>query len=1094
MTLALAFTASTAMAVGIVVEELAALGAAAKAGIKVDDIILSWDRRACPPAHPDPASGELIIPLDLNELQTEQAPRGTLVLHGLRGGQAFSVDIPPGSLGVGARPVCDEADLVAYRTALRAAESGDLRLSIAQFEALSEKALETGEVQKGIWFLHRLAGILKGADTTENEFRVRQKAITMAENADLPSLHAWLLHLGAERLRHLGRFDEAAEYHQQALEIRQELAEESLGVALSFHQQGVLAWVRGDPKSAEKLWQRGMDIRLDQAPGSLVLAKSLNNLGFIAAATGDFDRSEDLNRRCLLIRERLAPGSLDVAQSLTNLGFAASYRGDEAANEQFQRQALVILEHLAPNSLEVATSVFNLGGAAYARGDLTAADQHFRRALEIRQNLEEDGLAVAGVNNALAAVSLQRHDFDTAEIFNRRALEIRVRLAPDGLDTAESLLTQGLLATEKNNLSVAEDSLRQAAAMYERAAADGIDTGICLSDLGRVVFRLGRIDEAELLLRRAVAILERSKPQSSAEADALYQLGILLSDRGRRTEALELMMRAVDDVEAQTGRLGGATEYRAGFRERYMDIYRDSLHLHMLEGHPEEAFAILERSRSNTQLAMLAERDIMFSADIPVELERRRRKAAAEFDRVSAEIGQLRAWDRASGTPGQRGVGGLVPSEEPKESEKPDGAELLFSRLQELRHEQAEIRAEIRNTSPRLASLVYPQPLDLEGTLDMLDPGTVLLAYSVGERSSYLFVVEVDRSSLSVFPLGANEAELRMLISQYRARVQQGQRDDERLTQLARELSDTLLGPGAESIARADRLVIAADGPLHLLPFAALTDPLSPESGRFLIERKSLTIVASATVFAEMKQRRRKRPNPHVVGFGDPVVTVDGQGISSSELSWIGQRLGPLPGSRKEVEALGRVFGKASTIWIGTEATEERVKKVGTGAAILHMAVHGVVNENQPMESALVLATPATENPGRDNGLLQVWEVFEQLRLDADLVVLSACDTALGREVSGEGLMGLSQAFSYAGSRAVLASLWGIADASTAELMQRFYDNLRSGKTTSQALRAAQLELIRAPLKCGADDESGCELDFRHPYYWAAFQLMGDWQ
>lgn len=1085
---ALASSATVVMAVGVVVEEVQASGAAARSGIKVDDILLSWDRKAHPPANSEACSGALINPLDLKQLQTEQAPRGILVLHGLRGGQPFSLDLPPGSLGIRARPVFDAGDLVTYRAALKSAESGDVEASAAQFEALSDAAIEMGDVQRALWFLQGAAAILEDADEIKNEVRLRRKAITRAEYANIPLLHAWFLHFGAERFRHLGRFDESAELHQQALEIRQKLDEESLAVALSFHQQGVLAWVRGDLRSAEELWQRGMGIRLRQAPGSLVLADSLNNLGLVAAATGAFERSESMNTRCLAIRERLAPDSLAMAQSLTNLGCAAGLRGDRAANEKYQQRALTIIERLAPNSLDVATSVFNLGGVAYGSGDLAAADKHFRRSLEIRQRIEPNGMTVASTLDALATVALRRHDFITAESLNRRALDLRTRLAPDGVDTAQSLRIQGLLAIEMNSLGVAEDSLRQAVKIYVDEAPAGSDTGSCISDLGRVVFLQGNIDEAEALQRRGLAILERVKPHGDAEADALYQLGIVLCDRGQRTEALNLMMRAIDNVEAQAERLGGATEHRAGFRETYMDIYRSGLRLQMEEGHPAEAFSILERSRSHAQLAMLAERDIMFSADIPVELEYRRRKVAAESDRVLADLGRLRAWDKASEDSGQRGVGGMVPSESSHDGD------VLYSRLQELRQEQAEIRAQIRNTSPRLASLVYPEPLDLDGTLEMLDPGTVLLAYSVGEKTSYLFVVEADTRSLSVFRLGTNEAELRLQISQFRAQVSEARKNDEELTHLARELSELLLQPGSESIARADRLVIVADGPLHLLPFAALADPLSPESGRFLIEDKPLTVAASATVFSEVKQSRKKRLNVHVVGFGDPLIAVDRQGAPHSQLSWIGQVLGPLPGSRTEVEALGRIFGEASTIWIGKEATEERVKKVGTDATILHMAVHGVVNEKQPMESALVLAIPDTPIPGQDNGLLQVWEIFEQVRLDADLVILSACDTALGREVSGEGLMGLSQAFSYAGSRAVLASLWDIADTSTAELMQRFYRNLRSGMTTNQALRRAQLELIRAPLECEADDESTCELDFRHPFYWAAFQLMGDWQ
>jgi CHAT domain-containing protein len=168
-------------------------------------------------------------------------------------------------------------------------------------------------------------------------------------------------------------------------------------------------------------------------------------------------------------------------------------------------------------------------------------------------------------------------------------------------------------------------------------------------------------------------------------------------------------------------------------------------------------------------------------------------------------------------------------------------------------------------------------------------------------------------------------------------------------------------------------------------------------------------------------------------------------------------------------------------LWLGAEATEERAKQVGPEARIIHFATHGFVDEDFPLESGLALATPQPGDEGRDNGLLQAWEVFESVRIDADLVTLSACRTALGKEVRGEGLVGLTWAFEYAGARSVLASLWEVDDASTAELMRQFYRALHDGAPTAKALRQAQIDLLRRPATSA-------------PFFWAAFQLVGDWR
>jgi CHAT domain-containing protein len=157
-----------------------------------------------------------------------------------------------------------------------------------------------------------------------------------------------------------------------------------------------------------------------------------------------------------------------------------------------------------------------------------------------------------------------------------------------------------------------------------------------------------------------------------------------------------------------------------------------------------------------------------------------------------------------------------------------------------------------------------------------------------------------------------------------------------------------------------------------------------------------------------------------------------------------GYSLEPLPASRKEVEGIARLYGTRAVAYLGDQATEDRAKTIGKGARYLHFASHGLLDERFPLNSALALTIPERPAEGQANGLLQAWEIFEQMRIDADLVTLSACETGLGKELAGEGLVGLTRAFQYAGARTVLASLWSVGDESTAELMARFYDRLQA--------------------------------------------------
>jgi CHAT domain-containing protein len=283
---------------------------------------------------------------------------------------------------------------------------------------------------------------------------------------------------------------------------------------------------------------------------------------------------------------------------------------------------------------------------------------------------------------------------------------------------------------------------------------------------------------------------------------------------------------------------------------------------------------------------------------------------------------------------------------------------------------------------------------------------------------------------------------------------------------------------------------------------------LTRKDGRHLVEWKPLSTVLSGTVLAELKKQRRdaaagaETSSLQWVAFGDPwfpprlaqsgpeeVGETRLRSFSrSAQLSW--KRL---PQSRREVEGIAALFpSDRRQTYIDREATEERAMAVGRDARIVHFATHVFVDDRSPFDSGLVLSIPEETREGRDNGLLQVWEIFESMRLDADLVVLSACETGIGEIRGGEGIIGLTRAFQYAGARSVLASLWRVEDEATAELMQRFYRHLRAGKAKDEALRAAQLELIRRPLRVPDGRGGWTERNAASPYFWAALQLVGD--
>lgn len=461
---------------------------------------------------------------------------------------------------------------------------------------------------------------------------------------------------------------------------------------------------------------------------------------------------------------------------------------------------------------------------------------------------------------------------------------------------------------------------------------------------------------------------------------------------------------------------------------------------------------------------MLAERDLVIDNDLPTEIRRTLKINSGAYDQAQEELSKLRPV---------------------KDS---DRIEQLFSRLRELSAEREQLIDGVRMASPRFAALRYPQPLDVSATRKILDIGTILLSFSVCRDRTVLFLVQPTgaESGLTIFTLPVAEETLRKQVEEFRKLIiERRTANDEVLVAHARQLYDELLRPAESLVATSKRVLLVPDGPLYSLPFQALMR----NANEYLIEWKPMTTVASATVYAALRKAHRGESKPvELVAFGDPHYPEPSrehsQHIGDLEVQAALQRgltLGPLPFSRMEVQNISALYPSQSQKYLGTRATEERAKSLGKDVRYIHFAVHALLDERFPLNSALALTIPDRAIKGRDNGLLQAWEIFEEMRLDADLVTLSACNTGRGKELSGEGLLGLTSAFQYAGARAILASLWSVDDFQTMHLMTEFYRELHADNTKDQALQAAQLILLRSK-------------NASAPYYWAGFTLTGDWR
>jgi CHAT domain-containing protein len=276
-------------------------------------------------------------------------------------------------------------------------------------------------------------------------------------------------------------------------------------------------------------------------------------------------------------------------------------------------------------------------------------------------------------------------------------------------------------------------------------------------------------------------------------------------------------------------------------------------------------------------------------------------------------------------------------------------------------------------------------------------------------------------------------------------------------------------------------LIIVPDGPLHYLPFETLD-----LSGKYLIEEFAVSYAPSAAVLAELGVRNDQEAGQHradIALFADPELNpaILSKNGANSTGGWMralyvdeGLQISPIPSSAAEARAVARYADRASEIYTGEQASERRVKSERLDRfRIIHFATHGLVSRQSPARSALVLSS----GEGGEDGFLQAREIYN-LRLASDLVVLSACQTARGRLLAGEGVEGLARAFLYAGARSVVASLWDVNDERATRFMESFYRYLSEGKSKSEALRAAKLDFLSHASAAPRD--------------WAAFVLIGD--
>jgi CHAT domain-containing protein len=1001
--------------------------------------------------------------LDVARFRSVEARRSLssrVTLRIRRDGKLRSVDVPQGPWDLAVEPIS-----AASATPLTQAIVTAWDLSHQdQWRELAEhcrRATAQAMPDEEMRILHRTCAdqLERGGDTGASTPH-RANAVELGRRAGAdPALAHDLLGAGSA-LGKLQRLADAEAAINEARELWQRLAPGALGDAMALSNLAIIASLQGRSDAAEVMFTEvATRYRTIGAIPSLE-AHVLNNLFLALRRRGELDIAQGYLERSIRLKEATDDGSLSLSRSYSNLALLMRQRGDLGAAEQALSAALAIRRRLDPESLDTQRVLGNLANLALERGDVdTAADLHASTLAVFRKTTPGSPILAANLRN-LAAARIAQGRLTEARDLLEEALAIEMRYSTPSLTMADTRLGLGQVADLGGDLAAAADAYDRACEIQQTIAAESIGVAQCLERRGPLALRRGDADAALADLTRAVRIRARLAPGSLNEAEARLALARVHQQRGSAREALAELKLAAVAVEEQFEHAGSSIEGQLGLGPRAAPIYRALIaQLAALE-QPLDAFVASERYRAQVLRRLLEERDLNLPQRWPEALRRRRSQLNAQYEQLQAQIGGL-------------------PAADPTLADK-------LAQLAKLRTERMTLAVTLRKALP--APIAAQQPgFSLEAAAARLRDGEVLLSYITGDDATLLFVLEPGREaprlSLHRIPLGRDALAAR--IDQWRAlmRAPAAANTGRSLTALGRSLHASLLGPAANALAGRQRIAVLPDGALWQLPFAALVSGGSDDAPRYLVEDFALNHELAWSL-RERAPARTAAPRPQkleLAAFGDPVLAPA-----------LATRFPSLPATRDELQALRGVFGSTAALRLGGQATELELLKLAPGARYVHIASHAIARPALPLDSSILLTANAAA--ARPDNSLRAFEIVERLRLDAELVTLSACDTGSGAELGGEGLVGLTWAFRFAGAHAVLASLWPVGDRSTAALMTDFYQRLAAGATKDEALRAAQLAaLARGRVATGSRSRgpAAATAGSSQPMRWAAFELFG---
>ena len=783
---------------------------------------------------------------------------------------------------------------------------------------------------------------------------------------------------------------------------------------------GVIEIRQGHATEGLAAYQSGLAVAKSTSDSKLV-ADLMRLTGVAQRALGNFNEALSLDEQSLEINQK-SNDTLGVIAALSGIGISYVRLGElRKAVENFEQ--CVKLGESIGSKLAVYRAIESLGNTYTVQGDHALALSYLEKSLALRKAGGASKQDLANIYiNLIPAYRANGRNNDALEAASQ-ALKL-ARESNDIPGVAYALLNRSSVYRKSRRYREALADVRDSLAIYETNKTP-LEIAGALAVMAEIQADL---DDNAVSLESALraAELARRIPAPDILWQALASEGLAYQRMHRPRPARDAFVEGVATVDALRTELAGGEQQGLEFLRDKMGLYHGLLELHVEFGDNEDALRVAERAKAGLILDVLRAGRANITKAMSVAEKQRETQ-------VMARLTEAQAQPRGDGVA-----------------------------LEQATRELEAFRSGLYAAHPELkVRRGESEPLSLADAKALLpDSHAALLEFAVTPSQTYLFTITLGDSGkpdLRVFKLGLKEEALARNVELFRRQL--ASRDPSYRASAA-VLYRQLFGAAAHTLHNRNLWAIVPDGPLWSLPFQALVE----ENGSHVIENRAVFTAPSLTVLLESVHARRSPAGgvKTVLAMGDPEA----------------RQLPRLPNAAREASAVSRLYGKGSVLLTGAEASEYQWKTLAAQHRVLHLAAHGVLNSANPLYSYIVLGSGHG-----DDGFVEAREILD-LDLNAELVVLSGCETGLGGFHYGEGLVGLSWALMVAGSPTALVSQWKVDSASTTALMVAFHRALRTNhqqglKGKAGALRAASLRLRQ-------------DAAFRHPYYWAGFVLVGD--